>query len=253
MPIAEEIGLANVVQSASALPPNWRGPSGGTAGERTNLRWTRKTPRLARGKGGGKLRSRRAGLSLAHHNGQSEGHGLRVGRENRFSRNEVLASEPRSRLCVAGPPARAHERPSGPPSVYYWAIVANSDLDRAVSLLGPLEGRIMRAIWAGEIHQPLVVRSLQPVAPELAYTTLMTTLNRLAEKGLLFMQRVPDQRAHQYRSAGTPEQFLTEASRAQAAQMLDRFGDAALVAFATRLDELTPEQRERLQKLAEDA
>jgi len=140
-----------------------------------------------------------------------------------------------------------------PASVYYWPIVAHTDLDRAVGLLGPLEGRIMRAIWAGDVDQPFVVRSLQPVAPELAYTTLMTTLNRLAEKGLLVMQRVPHHRAHQYQAAGTPEQFLTEASRAQAAQMLARFGDAALVAFATRLDELSPQQRERLRKLVQDA
>jgi len=111
----------------------------------------------------------------------------------------------------------------------------------------------MRAIWTGEVSQPFVVRSLQPVAPELAYTTLMTTLNRLAEKGLLTIQRVPNNRAHQYRAAGTPEEFLTQASRAQAAQMLDRFGDAALVAFATRLDELTPTQRERLRRLVHDA
>lgn len=139
------------------------------------------------------------------------------------------------------------------PQSYYWAIVADSDLGRALGVLGPLEGRIMRAIWTGEVSQPFVVRSLQPVAPELAYTTLMTTLNRLAEKGLLTIQRVPNNRAHQYRAAGTPEEFLTQASRAQAAQMLDRFGDAALVAFATRLDELTPTQRERLRRLVHDA
>lgn len=110
----------------------------------------------------------------------------------------------------------------------------------------------MRAIWAGDVIEPFVVRSLQAVAPELAYTTLMTTLNRLAEKGVLTMQRVPEQRAHRYRAAGTPEQFLTQASRAQASQMLDRFGDAALVAFAARLDELNPAQRERLRKLVDD-
>ena len=109
----------------------------------------------------------------------------------------------------------------------------------------------MRAIWAGEVSQPLVVRSVQAVAPELAYTTLMTTLARLAEKGLLKFERITGHRAHHYRAAGTPEQFLDLASRAQARQMVDRFGDAALVAFAARLDELTPARRERLRKLVQ--
>lgn len=122
-------------------------------------------------------------------------------------------------------------------------------LERALGLLGPLEAKIMQAVWSGAIPQPFVVRSVQPITPELAYTTLMTTLNRLADKGLLLVEHVRRQRAYEYRAAGGPEEFLVTASRQHFQRMLERFGDAALSAFSAELGELTPEQRERLRML----
>jgi predicted transcriptional regulator len=132
-------------------------------------------------------------------------------------------------------------------------VSENPTLDSALHLLGPLEGRIMRAVWAGTLRQPFVVRDVQKVTPELAYTTLMTTLSRLAEKGILSQDRVPHQRAYEYRSAGTPEQFLSAISREQVSRMVERFGEAALAAFAAELEDLTPAQRERLRRLAAGA
>jgi predicted transcriptional regulator len=126
----------------------------------------------------------------------------------------------------------------------------SSGLTAAVALLGPLEGRIMRAVWTAAVPAPFVVRDVQALMPELAYTTVMTTLNRLVDKGLLSSEQVTGQRAHRYRPTGTPAQFLAQASRRQADQLVDRYGEAALAAFATRLDALTPEQRQRLRELA---
>ena len=79
----------------------------------------------------------------------------------------------------------------------------------------------------------------------------MTTLSRLAEKGVLTQTRVPNQRAFDYRAAGSPSEFLAVASREYANRMLEQFGDAALAAFAAQLDELPAEQRERLRKAAD--
>ena len=124
-----------------------------------------------------------------------------------------------------------------------------SALEKAIAVLGPLEGRIMRAIWSGAVAEPFVVRDVQAKTRGLAYTTVMTTLNRLAEKGLLTVRAVPRQRAHQYRSAGSPATFLAASGRDQVNQLVERYGDAALVAFAARLDELTPTQRDRLRRL----
>ncbi len=125
------------------------------------------------------------------------------------------------------------------------------DLDRAVANLGPLEGRIMRAVWTGEVGARFVVHDVQALLPELAYTTVMTTLRRLARKGLLIAHAEPGRRAHEYRAAGTPSEFLARASQQEAAEFVARYGDAGLAAFAARLADLTPEQRRRLQELRE--
>jgi predicted transcriptional regulator len=127
--------------------------------------------------------------------------------------------------------------------------VVADDLDRAVALLGPLEGRIMRAVWSGQVQEPFVVRDVLPLMPELAYTTVMTTLRRLAEKELLVARSEPGRKAHEYRLAGTPVQHLAQASAREAAGVVDRYGDAALAAFAVRLADLTDEQRRRLEEL----
>jgi predicted transcriptional regulator len=65
--------------------------------------------------------------------------------------------------------------------------------------LGPLERRVLEALWrrAGSACG----RDLLPAFPDIAYTTLMTTLDRLCRKGLL--DRVSKERAFFYRPCVT--------------------------------------------------
>ncbi len=126
-----------------------------------------------------------------------------------------------------------------------------TDLDRAIGLLGPLEARIMRVVWDGRVGDAFVVRDVHALMPELAYTTVMTTVRRLAEKSLLESRAEPGRRAHEYRAAESPEGFLARSSRAEAADVVARYGDAALAAFAASLADLNPEQRRRLEELRE--
>jgi predicted transcriptional regulator len=126
---------------------------------------------------------------------------------------------------------------------------AQGSLDRALGLLGRLEARIMRAVWTGQVPQPFTVHDVHAHMPELAYTTVMTTLRRLADKGLLVADATLGKRAYDYQPVGTPEAFLAAASQREAQQVLDRYGDAALAAFAARLDDLTLQQRKRLEEL----
>lgn len=130
-------------------------------------------------------------------------------------------------------------------------MISKGSLERAVGLLGPLEGRIMRAVWSGAVAQPFAVGDMQALLAKLAYTTVMTTLRRLGDKGLLTMTREIGQRAYAYRAAGSPEQFLAQASAAAAEDVIERFGEAGLAAFAARLADLPSEQLDRLRKLAE--
>lgn len=122
-------------------------------------------------------------------------------------------------------------------------------LDRALALLGPLEARIMREAWSGAVPRQFVVQDMRDHMPELAYTTVMTTLSRLASKGLLQAHRVAGQRAFTYAPAESPTEYLARAGSREAEELLARFGEAALVAFARQLDQLTPAQSQRLRRL----
>ncbi|MEX2270594.1 MAG: BlaI/MecI/CopY family transcriptional regulator [Vicinamibacterales bacterium] len=72
--------------------------------------------------------------------------------------------------------------------------------------LGPLESRVLEALWTRRC--PCSVRDLQPAFPAIAYTTLMTTLDRLHRKGVLVREKqgrafvyVPRNSRAQFRSA----------------------------------------------------
>jgi predicted transcriptional regulator len=64
----------------------------------------------------------------------------------------------------------------------FWSQNPRSQ-DAEAARLGPLERRVLDALW--DRRSPASVRDLQPVFPATAYTTLMTTLDRLHRKGVL--------------------------------------------------------------------
>lgn len=113
-------------------------------------------------------------------------------------------------------------------------------------LLGELEQLVMESIW---LRGEASVRQVQDdlAAREPAYTTVMTVMNRLAEKAVLERERRG--RAFIYRPlqhgrAG----FLRQQARLSARRLLDRFGDLALAGL---VDELagTPDQIDALERL----
>ena len=64
--------------------------------------------------------------------------------------------------------------------------------------------------------------------PPLAYTTVMTVLTRLAERGVL--RRVRAGRGYEYQAvAGSPAEIAVR-------RVLDDFGDAALASFVDQVD-----------------
>ncbi len=68
--------------------------------------------------------------------------------------------------------------------------------------LGPLERRILKEVWS---RKSVTVRELLDGANvRLAYTTVMTTLDRLFKKGLL--QRAEEGRAFRYSAVCAPEE-----------------------------------------------
>lgn len=125
----------------------------------------------------------------------------------------------------------------------------DAELDRALSVLGPLEARVMRLVWTGAVSAPFTVHDVHEQLNELAYTTVLTTMRRLGDKGLLDAEAAVGRRSHHYRAAGNPGGFLAAQSDREAAAVIERYGDAALAAFASQLEALSPEQREALTRL----
>lgn len=84
-----------------------------------------------------------------------------------------------------------------------------SELLRAVAggrlapVFGPLEARVLDALWRRS--QPETVRDLAAEFPAVAYTTLMTTLDRLHRKGAL--EREKAGRAFLYRAPYSREEL----------------------------------------------
>jgi predicted transcriptional regulator len=89
------------------------------------------------------------------------------------------------------------------------------------STFGPLELRVLDALWARS--SAACVRDIQPTFPGVAYTTLMTTLDRLYRKG--FLDRHKSGRAFYYRPKASQRQLISELAGSTFATMLP--GNAA--------------------------
>jgi len=91
------------------------------------------------------------------------------------------------------------------------------------AVFGPLEIRVLEALWSQDA--PACVRDIQPQFPGVAYTTVMTTLDRLFRKGTLKREKLG--RAFFYSPKGSQEQLLSQLAGSTFATLLP--GDAASV------------------------
>lgn len=82
-----------------------------------------------------------------------------------------------------------------------------------------------------------------------AYTTVMTIMARLEEKGLL--RRRKRGRAHCYRPAMSRSEYMEARAQSEIDGLVADYGDLALAHFARRIDTLDPARRRALRKLAE--
>jgi predicted transcriptional regulator len=110
-------------------------------------------------------------------------------------------------------------------------------------LLGPLEAEVLEAVW--RIDASVAVREVLDVLnagrkPPLAYTTVMTVMSRLADKGVLV--REAEGRSFVY------EAVVSDAAELAVRNVVRDFGDATVPHFleAARTD---PKLMRRLAKL----
>ena len=111
--------------------------------------------------------------------------------------------------------------------------------------LGVLERRVMQALWTGGA---MSVRALRDAfADELAYTTLMTTMDRLFSKGLL--ERRKEGRAFVYTPRMSSEEFRQGAARGLLGRLMGADRETARPILSCIVESVSERDRDLLDDL----
>lgn len=117
--------------------------------------------------------------------------------------------------------------------------------------LHELESEVMQEVWAadGEITVRAVLGALNArSSKERAYTTVMTIMRRLDEKGLLERRR--NGKTDIYRPRLSRDEYLEARASAEVLAVVEQYGEQALVHFAREMDKLDPARRAQLRRLS---
>jgi len=117
-------------------------------------------------------------------------------------------------------------------------------------ILGDLEADVMETVWAkGEV----TVREVHDVLKaqrSLAYTTVMTVMSRLAEKGLL--KTMKSGAAFLYQASESREDFTQSTVKKVIVELLEDFAAPTISQFVETLGDEQPEKIEELARLVEE-
>lgn len=108
--------------------------------------------------------------------------------------------------------------------------------DPLETILGPLEQDVMDVVWqlsdatVRDVHSELAKRR------KIAYTTVMTTMARLANKGLLL--RDTNGLAHRYRPVITRESYARATLGSVLSWLLERYPEPAASYLAEMVDDM---------------
>lgn len=97
-------------------------------------------------------------------------------------------------------------------------------------LVGPLERCVMERLWSDSVPQTVrEIHGAVSLRRNLAYTTIMTVLRRLADKGLVVQYR--DERAFRYAAAHGHDELVAELMLAALDEIADSKGRCAALAY----------------------
>lgn len=124
--------------------------------------------------------------------------------------------------------------------------------DPISKLLGELERETMEWLWQQPTGELTVRQVYEAVAihrqPPLAYTTIMTVMSHLADKGLL--NRRLNGKTHYYQARESREEFLSRSAARQVEMLVADFGELALAQFAEHLSTVNLQELARIARLA---
>jgi predicted transcriptional regulator len=126
----------------------------------------------------------------------------------------------------------------------------NASAGSAGAVLGPLEHRVMTRLWqAGPQGVGDVMEAINGSSErQLAYTTVMTILVRLHDKGLVTRSKVG--RHYRYTAAVEESLLGAQVGRRELNRLIERYGAASVAGFAAELGE--NDLADLLAKLAPD-
>jgi len=117
---------------------------------------------------------------------------------------------------------------------------------KSKKVLGPLESEIMEVVWQ---QGPTTVSQVHKVLrdkKDIAYTTVMTTMSRMAKKRLLTQDR--SQTSYVYAPALNKEDFESYVVKSVIRGLFDDYGDNVVDYFAECVQERGQGAKDRLRK-----
>jgi predicted transcriptional regulator len=118
--------------------------------------------------------------------------------------------------------------------------------------LHTLEAEVMEQMWKQEeasVREVMEEANARADRPR-AYTTYMTIMARLDNKGLL--SRTREGKTDVYRPRFTRDEYADLRARAGVESLVDEYGEVALGHFARQMARIDPQRRRALQRLARD-
>lgn len=113
-------------------------------------------------------------------------------------------------------------------------------------VFGKLEKEVMEIIWRYDMVTVREVFEEIKKKRKIAYTTVMTILDRLFEKGIL--KRKKQGKTYLYDAKSTKNDFIKKTSRKIINDLVSDFGDVALAQFANTLDNVDPKKLGQLKE-----
>ena len=125
----------------------------------------------------------------------------------------------------------------------------------AQHLVGELEYEALKALWEqAPANVAAVLRTVNARRrrrDHLAYTTVMTVLSRLYDKGLL--ERAKVGRGYAYTPRFDEPALVEHLGQREVDDLLDRFGSVALVQFAAALEKADPQTLRSIRELSHES
>lgn len=118
-------------------------------------------------------------------------------------------------------------------------------------VLGELESEIMEIIWRQK--NPVSVKDITEILSKkrkIAYTTVMTIMSRLVNKGVLVRHLTGV--SYLYKPKVTKEQFIAKAVHGIFSTAVSTLGEEVLTHFIKEIRKISPQKRQQLLKILDE-